>query len=150
MKAICGADCNKCELFKNNKCKGCKNTNGCPFDKKCWIAKYIELGEKESFEEIKKEIINEFNSLNIVGMPNIEELYPLHGADVNIEYSLPNRGKVKLLYDDEAYLGNQVECVFNTEEAKKYFGLIANTNFMLVCEYEENGKNPEIIIYKKR
>ena len=30
------------------------------------------------------------------------------------------------------------------------FGIAANADFILVCTYEENGKNPELIVYKKR
>ena len=141
MEAICGAHCNECELFKNKKCEGC--------NKKCWIAKYIKLSNKE-FKVFKKQLIDEFNSLNIDGMPKIKELYPLNGSFVNLEYPLPNGNKVKLLKDEETYLGNQVECIFNDNEIKKCFGLLANTSFLLVAEYEENGKNPELIIYKKR
>ena len=143
MEAICGAHCNECELFKNKKCEGCSPS------KKCWIAKYIKLSNKE-FNIFKKQLIDEFNSLNIDGMPKIKELYPLNGSFVNLEYPLPNGNKVKLLKDDETYLGNQVECIFNDNEIRKCFGLLANTNFLLVSEYEENGKNPELIIYKKR
>ena len=150
MDAICGANCEECELFKNTKCRGCKNTNGCPFGKKCWIAKYIEVGGEEKFNTLKNELIDEFNSLNIDGMPKIEELYPLHGEFVNLEYTLPNNNKTKFLNDNEAYLGNQLECIFNDEEIKKYYGILANMNYILVCEYGENGNNPEIIIYKKR
>ena len=149
METVCGANCEECELLKNKKCEGCKNTNGCPFGKKCWIAKYIEVGGKENFSIFKKQIIEEFNLLNIEGMPKIKELYPLHGSFVNLEYLLPNGIKAKFLNDNEAYLGNQVECEFN-DEKKQCFGLIANTNFLLVCEYEANGNNPEIIIYKRR
>ena len=54
MESICGANCEECNLFKNSKCQGCKETKGCPFGKKCWIAKYIEIGGKHSFEYIKK------------------------------------------------------------------------------------------------
>ena len=150
MEAICGANCEECKLLKNNKCKGCKNTDGCPFGKKCWIAKYIEVGGKTSFESLKKELINEFNSLNIDGMPMIEELYPLYGEFVNMDYPLPNGKHTKLLDDNETYLGNQVECLFNDDEIKKFYGILANMSFLLVCEYEENGSNPELIIYKKR
>ena len=57
---------------------------------------------------------------------------------------------VKFLNDEEAYLGNQIECEFNDEEIKKNYGVVANMNFILVVEYENNGDNPEIIIYKKR
>lgn len=150
MEAICGANCDECELLKSNKCKGCKNTNGSPFGKKCWIAKYIEIGGKNNFEAIKKQLIEEFNSLKIDGMPKIKELYPLHGSFVNLEYPLPNGNKVRFLHDNESYFGNQVECVFNDDELKRYFGLIANMNFLLVCEYGENVCNPEITVYKKR
>ena len=149
MESICGANCEDCELY-NKQCEGCQETKGCPFGKKCWIAKYIEVGDQESFNEFKKQIIEEFNSLHIDGMPTITELYPLHGAYVNLEYPLPNGTKAKLLNDNEAYLGTQVECEFNDGDIKRCYGLLANTTFLLVCEYGENGTNPEIIIYKKR
>ena len=150
MIGICGADCSECELFKSKNCQGCKNTNGCPFGKKCWIAKYIEVGGSESFEKQKELLLKEINSLGIEGMPIIKELYPLHGASVNLEYSLPNKKMVKFLNDEEAYLGNQIECEFNDEEIRKNYGVVANMNFILVVEYENSGDNPEIIIYKKR
>ena len=149
MKSICGADCSKCELYKN-KCEGCIETNSCPFGKKCWIAKYIELGGKDSFENVKKELINEINSIDISGMPKITELYPLHGSFVNLEYKLPNGVKTKFLKDDYVYLGNQVECEFNGEEIKKCFGIVCNMDFILISEYEENGINSELLFYKKR
>ncbi|MBR2677901.1 MAG: DUF3795 domain-containing protein [Bacilli bacterium] len=150
MKAICGANCDECQIFKNNKCRGCIATNGCPFGKKCWIAKYIELGGIEEFEKQKKLLIKEINSLCIEGMPKIQELYPLNGSFINLEYKLPNGEKISFLNDDEAYLGNQVECEFNDEEIRKCFGIAVNMNFILISEYEEDGKNPEILLYKKR
>ena len=150
MEGICGALCTGCELFESGKCKGCKNTNGCPFGKKCWIAKYIEVGGKENFDILKKQLIDEFNSLNIEEMPKVSELYPLHGSFVNLEYTLPNGLKAKYLEDYELYLGNQLECEFNDKEVKKCFGVVASLNFLIVCEYEENGNNPELILYKRR
>lgn len=83
-------------------------------------------------------------------MPKINDLYSLNGEFVNLEYTLPNNKKAKLLNDSEIYLGNQVESIFNDEDVKKCYGLVANMNFLLVCEYEENGENLEIIIYKRR
>ena len=149
MKTICGANCEECSLY-NNSCKGCINTNACPFGKKCWIAKYIEVGEQENFDKLKKDIIDEFNSLNIIGMPKVDELYPLQGSYVNLEYELPNKNKIKFLDDKEVYLGNQLECEFNDNEIKKYYGLVSNMSFILVCEYNENGENPELLVYKRR
>ena len=150
MKSICGANCNECEMLKNKKCKGCLKTNGHPFEKKCFVANYLEIGGKESFEEFKKGLINEFNSLNIDNMPTITNLIPLNGTMINLEYPLPNGTKVKFLNDKETYLGYQVESILNHTERKRYFGLVANMSFILVCTYEENGINPEIICYKKR
>ena len=83
-------------------------------------------------------------------MPKIEELYSLNGSFVNLEYSLPNGIKAKFLQDDEIYLGNQVECEFNDGDFKKCFGLVGNMNFLLICEYGENGSNPELLVYQKR
>ena len=56
MKAICGANCDECNLY-NNKCKGCKETNGCPFGNKCFIANYIEIGGLNNYESLKKKLI---------------------------------------------------------------------------------------------
>lgn len=150
MEAICGADCSSCDYGKNLKCKGCKETKGCPFGKQCFIAKYILTGGKDNYEIYKKQLIDEFNSLNIDGMPKIKELYALNGSFVNLEYTLPNGKNVKFLNDNEIYLGNQVECEFNDGELIRCFGLVAGMDFLLVSEYGANGDNPEIIIYRKR
>lgn len=148
MKSICGANCDECNY--NKKCKGCKSTNGCPFGKHCFIADCIIVGGKENYELLKSELINEFNSLKIPGMSKIKDLFPLNGSLINLEYRLPSGKKVKLLDDNDIYLGNQVECEFSNDEIKSYYGLVANMSFILVCEYNEDKSNPEIIIYKRR
>ena len=150
MASICGANCDDCKYGKNNKCKGCKETKGCPFGIQCFIAKYILTGGKENYEMFKKQLINEINSLNIIGMPKINELNPLNGSFVNLSYNLPNGKQVQFLDDNEIYLGNQVESEFNDGEIIRCFGILANMNFILVSEYEQNGENPELIMYKKR
>ena len=150
MESICGADCENCGYGKNNNCKGCKNTNGCPFGTQCFIAKYILTGGKENYEAFKKELVNEINSLNVPGMPNIDDLTPLNGSFVNLSYQLPNGENVKFLNDNDIYLGTQVESEFNDGEIIRCFGILANTNFIIVSEYGPNGDNPELIIYKKR
>ena len=150
MESICGADCSNCGYGINNNCKGCKNTNGCPFGKQCFIASYILTGEKENYEIFKKQLIEEFNSLNIPGMPKITELFALNGSFVNIEYTLPNGENVKFLDNNSIYLGNQVECEFNDGENIRCYGLVGNMDFILVSEYGPNGVDPELIVYKKR
>lgn len=150
MEAICGADCNNCGFGKNNNCKGCKATSGCPFGKQCFIAKYILTGGKENYEAFKLQLINEINSLDIPGMPIINDLNPLNGCFVNLSYPMPNGEFVRLLDDNEIYLGNQVECELNDDSIIRCFGIVANMNFILISEYGPNGDNPELIMYKKR
>lgn len=54
----------------------------------------------DKYLEFKSGLIDELNALNIQGMEEIEELYPLVGRYVNLEYTLPSGQKVKLLNDD--------------------------------------------------
>ena len=58
--------------------------------------------------DLKDALIEEFNSLGIEGL-NLTDLNLLSGSYINLEYTLPNGQKVKLLEDDKMYLGNQVE-----------------------------------------
>ncbi len=150
MKSICGADCNNCGFGKNNNCRGCAQSKGCPFGKQCFVFKYISGGGADNFALFKKQLTDEFNSLNVTGMPKINELYPINGSYVNVEYPLPNGKIVKLLDDNDIYLGNQIECEFNDGELNKCFGLVAGMDFLLVSEYGENCSSPEIIVYRKR
>ena len=109
--------------------------------------KYKYLGGAEKFEEFKQQLIKEFNDLHIDGMPKVENLNALVGGYINLEYRLPNGQTVKFLDDNATYLGNQLECEFGGDRC---FGIAANMDFLLVCTYEENGKNPELVLYKKR
>ena len=150
MKSICGVDCSDCEYGKNNNCKGCRETKGCPFGKQCIVAKYLLTGGVENYKLFKKQLVDEINSLNIPGMPKINDLNPLNGAFVNLNYPLPNGKYTQFVDDNDIYLGNQIECEFNDGEIIRCFGIIAHMGFILICEYGPNGDNPEIILYKKR
>lgn len=109
--------------------------------------RYVSLGDEENFDLFKKQLIDELNALLIEGMPKVESLNALVGSFVNIEYTLPNGRAVKFLDDRATYLGTQLECEFG---GNRCFGIVANMDFLLVCTYEENGENPELVIYKKR
>lgn len=109
--------------------------------------RYEELSDNGEFEQFKKQLIDEINSLNIEGMPKVEKLNALVGSYVNLAYRLPNGNTVKFLDDGTTYLGNQLECEFGGDRC---FGVLANTDFILVSTYEKNGENPELVIYKKR
>ena len=109
--------------------------------------KYEELGDNGEFEEFKGKLIEEINALNIEGMPKLEKLNALVGKYVNLAYTLPSGVSAKFLNDGTTYLGNQLE----SEMVEGLcFGVIANMDFILVCTYEADGKNPELLLYKKR
>ena len=109
--------------------------------------KYKNLAGAKEFDELKKRLIDEINSLHIEGMPKVEKLNALVGEYINLEYRLPNGKNVKFLDDGATYLGNQLECEFG---GSRCFGIAANMEFILVSTYEENGTNPELVIYRKR
>ncbi len=109
--------------------------------------RYDELSDRGQFEEFKQVLIKEINALGIEGLPRVDRLNALVGKYVNLEYVLPNGKKVKFLDDGKTYLGNQLESVFDGERC---FGIIADMDFIMVCTYEEKGKNPELLLYKKR
>lgn len=109
--------------------------------------RYEELSDGGQFEAFKQQLIKEINDLHIDGMPRVEKLNALVGKYVNLEYRLPNGDSVKFLDDQVTYLGNQLEPEFGGERC---FGVLANMDFILVCTYEKDGVNPELVLYKKR
>ena len=109
--------------------------------------RYEELGDGGQFEAFKQQLIEEINALHVEGMPKVEKLNALVGQYVNLAYRLPNGAEVKFLDDNTTYLGNQLEPEFGGDRC---FGVLANMDFILVCTYEAEGKNPELVLYKKR
>lgn len=151
MKTICGADCDKCG-FKE-KCAGCQETNGHPFGDSCMLAQCsnnnsCDKGCKSCSAacKLKAKLIEEFNTLGIEDMEEVTNLNALKGSFVNLEYILPSGQTIKFWNDNRIYLGNQI-CKKNSDRC---YGLTADENYLLVCEYGENGANPEIVIFKKR
>ena len=131
-------------IFNEEYCKWCYSDGEFTLD---FWQRYSELGGEEKFEEFKKQLIDEFNALNIEGLPKVESLNVLSGSFINLEYTLQNGEKVKFLDDSSTYLGNQLACEFGGDRC---FGIAANMQFLLVCTYEENGENPELVVYTKR
>ena len=109
--------------------------------------RYDELSDKGQFDEFKRKLMQEINELHIEGLPKVEKLNALVGKYVNLEYRLPNGTMVKFLDDEKTYLGNQLESEFGGDRC---FGVIASMDFILVATYGAGGKNPELVVYKKR
>ena len=109
--------------------------------------RYEELSDNGEFEKFKSQLIDEINALNVEGMPKLEKLNALVGSYVNLEYRLPSGNFVKFLNDQTTYLGNQLESEFDPERC---FGVLANMDFIMICTYGIEGKDPELVLYKKR
>ena len=109
--------------------------------------RYEALSDDGQFEAFKKQLICEINDLHIEGMPKVERLNALVGSFVNLAYPLPSGASVRFLNDGTTYLGTQLDSEFGGDRC---FGVLANMDFILVCTYEAEGKNPELVLYKKR
>ncbi len=144
MSTICGADCSACGM--KTTCRGCTETNGHPFGGDCIAAKCYENGGKTCFETYKAQLIEEFNTLCIPGMPKVTELYLLAGSYINLEYTFPGGNKAKLLDDTKVYLGGQLE----RPDSDRCFGFAADDTCLFECVYGCNGSDPVLILYKKR
>ena len=134
----CGIDCCK-ECNRLAECGGCEKCGGHHFGGSC-IAE-----RNKDFSQLKQKLIDEINALGICGLI-VDNLNLLTGAFVNLEYPLSNGTSVKFLNDKDIYLGNQIE-IPNSERC---YGVVANADFILVCEYACNGANPKLILYKRR
>ena len=109
--------------------------------------KYEQLSDNGEFEAFKEQLVKEINELQIEGMPKLDKLNALVGKYVNIEYPLPSGSKAKFLNDNTTYLGNQLESEILDG---LFFGVIANMDFIMICTYEKDVENPELILFKKR
>ena len=109
--------------------------------------RYEELSDDGQFEAFKKQLVDEINALAVEGMPKVEKLNALVGQFVNLAYPLPSGETAKFLNDQTTYLGTQLEPEFGGERC---FGVLANMDFILICTYEAEGANPELVLYKKR
>lgn len=138
--SLCGIDCAACSMKAD--CKGCEATGGSPFGGKCTLAEACKNGSAEAF---RQSLIDAFNALHIEAMPPVTELYPLRGAFVNLTCTLPGGAQVKFWDDNAVLMGNQL-C---KTDADRCYGLAADDRWLLVCEYGENGSDPEIIVFKR-
>lgn len=144
MKTICGQNC--CDSCSRvSECGGCLKTDGHPFGGTCIASESIRQGGLEGYLEVKKNLIREINALGIRDLA-VDDLNLLNGFFVNLEYILPNGEKIKLLKDEDSYLGNQIE----RPGMDRCYGISADMEYILVCEYGCNGSEPEIILYRRR
>ena len=138
MTTYCGNDCCK-ECDRLLACGGCERCQGHPFGGSCVAER------NKDFPLLKRQLIGEINAFGIAGL-EVDDLNLLTGSYVNLPYPLANGSTVRFLKDDDIYLGNQVE----RADSDRCYGIVANEDFILVCEYGCNGSDPEIVLYTRR
>ena len=144
MSEICTMDCCK-SCPRRAECPGCAETGGRPYGGDCIAARCVGEKGHETFLTLKKTLVEEINGLGIPDL-HVDDLNLLPGYFVNLEYPLPNGQTVKLLSDGNIYLGNQIERPSN----ERCYGVVADAEYILVCEYGGGGSDPEIVLYKRR
>ncbi|MDM8297679.1 DUF3795 domain-containing protein [Enterocloster aldenensis] len=149
--SICGIDCMKCELKET--CYGCAVTEGHPFHGGCVLAAcclsngYEHCGKCHNEKcRLKEQMIAEYCMLGIEDMEEITGLNACKGSYINLTYTFSSGQAVKLLDDDKIYLGNQL----SKKDSSRYYGKAADESVLIVSEYDADGSNAEIIVYKKR
>lgn len=153
-KAVCGLNCGQC--FLKESCGGCEATKGRPFGGECMLAAccgskgYGSCDECRNQTEgvcgLKKQLIAEFNALGIEDMEEVKDLNALNGAYINLEYTLPGGQAAKLWDESRIYLGNQL-CKKGSDRC---YGLTADENYLVVCEYGNEGEDAEIVVFRRR
>ena len=138
MMTYCGTNCCK-ECDRLSACGGCERCQGHPFGGSCVAER------NKDFLLLKRQLIDEINAFGIEGL-SVADLNLLTGSYVNLPYPLANGSAVRFLRDNDIYLGNQIE----RADSDRCYGVVANEDFILVCEYGCNGSDPEIVLYKRR
>lgn len=131
-------------VFNEDYCQTCYRDGQFTLD--AW-RQYVSIGGEEAFGAFKQQLMDEINDLHVEGLPKVERLNVLPGSYINLAYPLPGGQTVQFLDDDSTYLGNQLECTFG---GTRCFGIAAGLQFILICTYEANGANPELVLYKQR
>lgn len=144
MVSICGTDC--CSACSRREaCGGCRKVDGHPFGGDCVAAECVKRGGLQELSRAKNALIGEFNALGVPGL-EVHDLHLLNGCFVNLEYPLANGQSVKLLRDQDVYWGNQIEI----PGSDRCYGIVADSSYLLVCEYGCGGADPKIVVYKRR
>mgnify|MGYP000761556996 CR=1 FL=1 len=140
--SLCGIDCTACELRAG--CHGCRKTKGRPFGGACVVAEWKKAGDG-ALDAYKAQLLAAFHNLPIRELGQVQKLYSLKGAYINLPCRLPNGQVVKFWEDDRIYLGNQVP----KGEENRFYGLAADETYLLVCEYGLQDQVANLVAFQR-
>lgn len=108
-------------------------------------AEWVQQGGSKRLNQEKQRLIAEVNALDIPKLV-ITDVTLLNGFYVNLAYPLPSGEMVKLLQDQRVYLGAQIA----QPSSERFYGVVADDQYLLISSCGPSGEAPEIILYKKR
>lgn len=108
-------------------------------------AEWVQQGGAERLTQEKQRLIAEVNALDILHL-KMTEVTLLNGFYVNLAYPLPNGDTVKFLQDQRVYLGTQIA----QPDSDRFYGIVADDQFLLISSYGPGGEAPDLVLYKKR
>jgi hypothetical protein len=94
----------------------------------------------------RKQLIDEINALGIPGLPHISNLKLMKGDLVNFSYSI-HGNSVRILDDNATYWSLQEE---NQLREERYYGIVADDNYLIIIEYGRKFKDPRLVLIKRR
>lgn len=83
-----------------------------------------------------------------LGIPEFQAFTSLNlmdGRYLNIECTLPNGQKAKILDDNKQYYAKQIDIA----GSDRCYGVAADETFVAVYTYGCNGENAELVLWKK-
>lgn len=140
---LCGQNwCDPCE--KKSECGGCEACGASPCGGHCLAADLVRNGGRDELQAQKASLIAEINALGFEDL-QLDDLYCLSGFIGNLTYSLFGKS-IQFLNDNDVYFGAQV---VRPNHARCY-GIMADSQHILICEYGENGSDPKLLLLKNR
>ena len=96
--------------------------------------------------KLKEQLTAEFRALGIEDMEEVTGLHALKGSFANLEYTLPNGRAVKFWEDNRIYIGH----LLKKKNSDRFYGLVADENYLMVCEAGSDGSDAKIVVFKER
>ncbi len=94
---------------------------------------------------MKEKLLAEIRKLGIEEFETMQMLNLLDGSYLNLEVALPSGQKVKVLDDHKKYYANQTDI----SGSDKCYGVAADENFIAVYKYGCDGKDAELVLFRR-
>ena len=94
---------------------------------------------------MEKKLLEIIKNLGIEEFKNFNSLNLLNGSYLNLECTLPNGKKGKILDDNKKYYANQADI----KGSDRCYGVAADESFIAVFTYGCNGADAQLVLWQK-